>query len=124
MPLLLAIPGLLLCGVQLVIDFSGSGKKAEKDGSDEIEEVAQEEGAHSEVEMFMWLALFTALLVGFGFIAGGPLAVGLYVYFEKDSGFKFALFAAMSTFAVLYGMFAWLLELTLFRGFVLEWLMA
>jgi ABC-type sugar transport system permease subunit len=72
------------------------------------------------MEMFFWLAVFTALLLGLGFVIGGPLAVLLFVHFEKKNNWLNAFFAAGGTFAVLFGIFIWLLELTLFQGFIIE----
>ena len=118
MPLLVGIPGSLLCAVQLLLDFrsDAAGKPA---GEGDIDEDA----GKSETEMFVWLLLFTGAIVGFGFIVGGPLIVTLFIRASSQESWPRAIFAGAGTFAVLYGVFLWLLELSLFRGFVIEWLL-
>jgi MFS family permease len=117
MPLLVCIPGSLLCAAQLVLDFrcddaEGRGKDREAD----------DDTGKSETEMFVWLLLFTAALLGFGFIVGGPLIVTLFIRMSSRETWQRAIFAGAGTFAVLYGVFVWLLELSLFNGFVIDWL--
>lgn len=118
MPLLVGIPGSLLCLAQLVIDFRGgdSGARA-KDGGTE------DDAGRSETEMLAWILLFTGAIVGFGFIVGGPLIVTLFIRVSSQETWQRAVFAGAGTFAVLYGVFVWMLELSLFRGFVLDWLL-
>ena len=82
-------------------------------------EKASEDG-RTELEMFFWLAVFTASLLGLGFVIGGPLAVLLFVHFEKKNNWRNSIFSGAGTFIVLWGIFEMLLELTLFRGFILE----
>ncbi len=114
-PLLIGIPGALLCAWQLVLDL--------RRASDPPETAAQEAGAgRSEAEVFVWLALFFGTLAGFGFILGAPLIVTAFVRFSSRESWQNALFAGAGTFAVMYGVFIWLLELSLFQGLVLEWL--
>ncbi|MEQ8488323.1 MAG: tripartite tricarboxylate transporter TctB family protein [Marinovum algicola] len=124
MPLLIGIPGVLLCAAQLVLDIRDARATDRRLKADETNPTAdaksEDSGGRSELEMFFWLAVFTALLLGFGFVIGGPIAVLLFVHFEKKNNWLNALFAAAGTFAVLFGIFIWMLELTLFRGFLLE----
>lgn len=118
MPLLVGIPGSLLCAAQLVLDFRNGA--AESRGKPDDDESA----GKSETEMFVWLLLFTATILGFGFVIGGPLIVTLFVRAGSQESWPRAIFAGAGTFAVLYGVFIWLLELSLFNGFVLDWLLA
>ena len=65
MPLLVGIPGALLCGAQLILDLRrGPDASAEKNA-------VADTSAQSEAQAFGWLALFTVALIGFGFVAGG-----------------------------------------------------
>jgi len=114
MPLLIGVPGALLCLWQVVIDLRRSPDIAEAP-----EDNTGEEG-QSEAQAFLWLGLFAVALIGFGFIVGGPVIVFAFVRFSSGESWKSALFAATGTFALLYGMFILLLELTLFRGLILE----
>ena len=118
MPLLVGVPGALLCAAQFVIDWRAEAHGRET-GADEREPETAE-NSQSELQAFVWLGLFTILLLAFGFVVGGPLAVGIFVRFSSRDSWPNALFAAAGTFAVLYGVFVWLLELSLFEGFVLE----
>ena len=122
MPLLIGIPGAILCAVQLVIDLRRE-PEAEIVAPDPVANVTGD-GAQSEAEAFLWLALFTVALLGFGFILGGPVIVGAFVRYSSRDSLQNALFAAGGTFAVLYGVFIWMLELSLFQGFVLEALLS
>ena len=122
MPLLVGIPGALLCFAQLVIDLrqnkSDRAVASAKPKSDD-----KSVDGSSEAQMFLWLALFTVVLIGFGFILGGPVIVALYIRYSSRDSWMNAIFAASCTFAVLYGVFIWLLELSLFQGLIVEFLM-
>lgn len=113
MPLLIGVPGALLCFSQLILDLRR-----------EPEEAAPKEAApddsRSEAEVFLWLGLFSVTLIGLGFVVGGPLVVTAFVRFSSRDSWQNALFAGAGTFAVLYGVFIWLLELSLFQGLILE----
>ena len=119
MPLLVGIPGAILCFAQIILDFR-------RDPSADIEEekdAEPEEGdetAKSELTMFMWLGAYTIGLLGFGFLIGGPVLVFLYVRFCNGDSIRTALISSIGTLAVLYGMFIWLLELSLFEGLIIE----
>lgn len=118
MPLLVGIPGALLCAAQLVLDFR-SGESEGRSKADDAESAGK-----TETEMFVWLLLFAASILCFGFVVGGPLIVTLFVRAGSQESWPRAVFAGAGTFAVLYGVFIWLLELSLFNGFVLDWLLA
>ena len=113
MPLLIGIPGAILCLWQLVIDLRRGPEVVE-----EKEEVAEQ--GTSELVIFLWLAGFAVAIIGFGFIVGGPFIVFAFVKFSSDESWKNALAAGAGTFAVVYGVFILLLELPLFQGLVLE----
>lgn len=114
MPLLIGIPGVILCLWQLVLDLRRppDTRKA-PDGE------AEGEG-RTELEIFLWLAAFSVALIGFGFVLGGPLVVLAFVRFASGESWQNALLAGAGTFAVVFGVFIWLLELPLFQGLILE----
>lgn len=122
MPLLVGVPGVLLCSAQLVLDIV---RQRRDQGSAEVAEpaVEQDEQGKSEVEMFLWLVTFTVALLLFGFVIGGPLSVLLFVRLSSKDTWQNAVFAGLGTLAVLYGVFIWLLELTLFNGFLVDYLL-
>lgn len=121
MPLLIGVPGAILCAAQLVIDLRRKPEEVARQGAQAAQD--QGEDGQSEAQAFLWLGLFTVILLCFGFILGGPVIVGAFVRFSSRDSWQNALFAAGGTFAVMYGMFIWLLELSLFQGFFLEWLL-
>ncbi len=120
MPLLVGVPGLLLCLAQLVMDLRRPKQPPEK-----IAPAA--EGAppdrQTELQAFAWLGGFAVALLGFGFILGGPVLVAAFVRFSSRDSWKNAVFAGAGTFVVLWGVFIWLLELSLFQGLILEQLL-
>lgn len=122
LPLLVGIPGTLLCLAQLVIDFRDDRRDATTPSPPEVVSTDQPQNheAKSEVEMMAWLGIFTVGLLCFGFVVGGPIVVFLYVrYCSRNTAWN-SLISGAGTFAVLYGIFIWLLELSLFRGLILE----
>jgi len=119
MPLLIGIPGIILCSAQLVLDIRDARSPKVDEAEKGVAVVPADDG-RSEASMFLWLGVFLALLLGFGFAIGGPLAVLFFVYFEKKNNWLNAFFASAGTFAVLFGVFGWILELTLFKGFIIE----
>jgi len=125
-PLLVGVPGALLCLAQLVLDLRAraaatdggvASKAADGDGGDD--------GALQprEAMMLLWLAVFAGLIVGLGFHVGGPLVVSLYVRFGENESWRIALVAGLATLAVMWLVFTRLLEIPLFDGLVLPVLM-
>lgn len=114
MPLLVGVPGALLCLWQLILDL-----RAAPAAAGAAEEPKGEDG-RSEREVFLWFAGFAVALFGFGFTVGGPLIVFAFVKLSSDETWGNALVAGAGTFAVIYGVFIWLLELPLFQGLILE----
>jgi hypothetical protein len=114
MPLLFGIPGVILCLWQLILDLRRA-PDAPPDPTDEVPD-----DSRSELEVFVWLGLFSVALIGFGFVIGGPVIVTAFVRFSSRDSWKNALFAGAGTFAVIFGVFIWLLGLPMFQGLVLE----
>lgn len=117
MPLLIGIPGAILCFWQLVLDLR---RAPDAVTAPEDPEEEQPKDGQSEAEAFMWLAIFSVVLICFGFVVGGPAVVAAFIRFSSKDSWKNALIAGAGTFMVLYGIFIWLLELSLFRGLILE----
>lgn len=114
MPLLLGIPGTIFCLWQFVLDIRREPEPPR--AADETEDGR----GRSETEVFLWLGAFSVAMIGFGFLVGGPLVVLAFVRFSSRESWRNALVAGAGTFAVIYGVFIWLLELPLFQGLVLE----
>ncbi|MCG6902811.1 MAG: tripartite tricarboxylate transporter TctB family protein [Rhodobacter sp.] len=118
MPLLIGVPGALLCAAQLLMDI----RRAPEPTPEPLTEPgdATDDDGRSEAEVFVWLGLFFAVLLGFGFIIGAPLIVFAFVRFSSRESWRNALIAGAGTFVVMYGVFVLLLELSLFPGLVLD----
>ncbi|KKL50947.1 hypothetical protein LCGC14_2300390, partial [marine sediment metagenome] len=113
MPLLIGVPGLLLCLAQLVIDLRRPAPPPEKIAP---ETAGPPPSGQTELQAFAWLGAFAGVLLGFGFILGGPILVAAFVRLSSKDTWRSALFAGGGTFVVLWGIFVWLLELSLFPG--------
>jgi len=118
-PLLVGIPGIILCLVQLVLDLTGRARLAGPADDEEFGDRDGDDIAPREWFMFVWLAVFTAAIVGFGFHVGGPLVVFLYVRFGEREPWLNAILAGAGTFLVVWLVFTKLLELPLFGGLLL-----
>lgn len=117
MPLVVGIPGLLMCLAQLVIDIVRNKPAVAVEEADP-EDVEFEAGLPEKV-MFIWLGLFTVAILGFGFMVGGPIIVTFFVGYNYRESARHALIAGGGTLAILYGIFSFLLELQLFDGLIL-----
>jgi hypothetical protein len=118
-PLLVGIPGVILCLAQFAIDLTGRARLA---GPADDEEFGDRDGdaiAPREWFMFAWLAVFTAAIVGFGFHVGGPRVVFLSVRFGEREPWLNAILAGLGTFLVVWLVFTRLLVLPLFGGLLL-----
>ena len=114
MPLLVGIPGAILCLWQLVLDLRRPPVADKKADDETVGET------RSEIEIFLWLGAFSGMIIGFGFVIGGPFVVAAFLRLGNRESWQIALIAGAGTFAVVYGVFILLLELPLFQGLVLE----
>jgi hypothetical protein len=118
-PLLVGVPGVFLCLAQLAIDLTGRARLA---GSANNEEFGDSDGdavSAREWFMFLWLAVFAAAIIGFGFHVGGSLVVFLYIRFGAREPWLNAVLGGTGTFLVVWLVFTRLLELPLFGGLLL-----
>jgi len=118
MPLLVGVPGMLLCLWQLVLDLRRPADAPADD--DKPKKAGAPAPARSEAEVFGWLALFTGAILGFGFLIGGPIIVTAFIRYSSRESWLNAVFAGLGTLAVLYGVFGHLLELSLFEGLAIQ----
>ena len=114
LPLVIGIPGLVLCTVQLMIELRGK--------PDADEKVYTADDRMAELTMFGWFFAFIAGLILFGFPYAGPILVALYLHFSWGEKWYVSLGAAAFAFAVLHGIFDYVLGLPLFEGLVYQWI--
>ena len=114
LPLVIGIPGLVLCIAQLLIELRGK--------PDPDEKVHTSEDRIAELKMFGWFFAFIAGIILFGFPYAGPVLVLLYLHFSWGEKWYVSLGAAAFAFAVLHGLFDYVLGLPLFEGLVYQWI--
>lgn len=116
MPLLVGIPGILLGFVQLTTEIRQSARRsADEANSDAL--------SKAERNMFLWIFIFFFGLLGFGFIYAAPIVVFAFMYAGKKESLLVASLGAVGTWVVLFGFFEQIMEIPLFQGLVVEWLL-
>ncbi len=116
MPLLVGIPGILLGFVQLTTEIRQSAQRsADEANSDAL--------SKAERNMFLWIFIFFFGLLGFGFIYAAPIVVFAFMYAGKKESLLVASLGAVGTWVVLFGFFEQIMEIPLFQGLVVEWLL-
>lgn len=116
MPLLVGIPGILLGFVQLTTEIRQSARRsADEANSDAL--------SKAERNMFLWIFIFFFGLLGFGFIYAAPIVVFAFMYAGKKESLLVASLGAVGTWVVLFGFFERIMEIPLFKGLVVEWLL-
>jgi Tripartite tricarboxylate transporter TctB family len=112
MPLLIGVPGTLMALLQLIKELRAP---AEPPPVAEATFEAQREQAR-ERKMFLWLALFLAGILAFGFLWATPVLVFAFLRFSERESWSVAAVGALGAWLVLYLVFVKLLELFLFEG--------
>ena len=113
LPLVIGIPGLGLSLAQFVIELRGK---------DPDEKTFTAEDRTAELKMFAWFAVFIFGIILFGFPYAGPIIVALYLHFSWGEKWYVSLGAAAFSWAILHGVFDYVLGLPLFEGLVYEWI--
>jgi hypothetical protein len=72
--------------------------------------------------MLLWLALFFAAVMGFGFLYGAPAMVFAFMRSGQNERWVVSLAGGVAAWVVLYGIFTRGLELFLFEGLLLPML--
>ena len=112
LPLVIGVPGFLLCLVQVATEWRA---KNVQPAVTPVERVR-------ERTMLAWCVVFVAGLVGFGFLYAGPVLVAAYLFLAGKEKWYIAVLAAVFAWAILYGVFGQFLGLPLFDGLVSQYL--
>jgi hypothetical protein len=89
MPLLVSVPGALLCLAQLVVDLRDQRREPAVSGeASEGPDIPEEREGSSELTMFVWLAVFTVVLLTLGFVVGGTLCVLAFVRLNNQGSWE------------------------------------
>jgi len=131
MPFVVGIPGIALCVLQLALDAvrasdgqllrifhtaPKAGKPAETVVADE-----PEFGPHTakrELRMWSYVVAFVAGIIAFGFYVSVPLMLITFLRREAQSTWRSALLLGVGATAVLYFVFAVVLQIRLHPGFL------
>ncbi len=134
MPLIVGIPGIALCLVQLAIDLFHSPKSAfhgapragiahEVPG---LEPELPEFGPHTvhqEITMWVYFVCFVAGILAFGFYVSVPVMLLTFLRRQAERSWRMSLSLAVGATVVLYLMFGALLHIQLFPGFMTPWIL-
>lgn len=117
LPLVIGIPGIALCSLQLVNDLLAARRAARARPT-----VAPIAKLRREAALLLWFLGFLAAVLAFGFLFATPVMAFLFLYFDQREPLRLSATLAFSGLLVVYGVFEVLLELILFRGLLAEWL--
>jgi len=112
LPLVIGVPGLVLSALQLAIEFRTKPGK---------EFTAEDRRA--ELKMTGWFVCFVVGIILFGFPYAGPIMVAIYLHFSWREKWYVSLGSAVFAWAILYGVFEYVLGLPLFEGLVVQWVL-
>ena len=116
LPLVIGIPGIVLCLVQVAIDgMAAKRRRAEA-------ALSPSSKAIREVVLLGWFLGFLLAVLCFGFLIAAPVMIFAFLYFDQHEPLRLAAIMAAAGLAVLYFVFETLLELILFNGLITEWL--
>ncbi len=115
MPLMIGVPATALALFQLVSELRDARRREAPVPA--LAAQAAKKG-RAERRMALWLVLFLAGVLGFGFLYAPPVLVFAFLYFGERERLAVALASGLGAWIVLYGVFTWLLELFLFEGFL------
>ncbi|MBB4187691.1 hypothetical protein GGE07_004360 [Sinorhizobium terangae] len=132
MPLIVGLPAIALCLVQLGIDLMPTSKSAFHGAPQAglaqqagLEPELPEFGPHTvsqEILMWVYFVAFVAGILTFGFYVSVPVLLLTFLRREAEASWRFAFSLAAVATLVLYLMFGALLQIQLHPGFVTPWL--
>lgn len=107
MPLIVGLPGAILCLVQMIVELRRAGA---------MPLLAAPIGR--ELQMFGWLVAFAAAILLFGFLIAVPLMLYAYLRFDARESQWLSLAIALAGVVLIYGVFDQLLAVQLWDGFL------
>ncbi|WP_455274984.1 tripartite tricarboxylate transporter TctB family protein [Rhizobium herbae] len=133
MPLIVGVPAIVLCLIQLAIDlfhtpktvFHGAPRAGVSHAAGPEPELP-EFGPHTvrqELMMWTYLVSFVTGILLFGFYASVPVLLLTFLRLQAEASWRFSAALAAAATVVLYLMFGVLLHLKLHPGFVTPWLL-
>jgi hypothetical protein len=110
-PLVIGIPGTVLCLIQLATELRAARSPAAA-APGPVRDVRQ------EWIMYGWLVSFVASVVLLGFLVAAPLVLYAYLRFKAKAARWLAVVIALAGLALIYGVFDYTLGVTLWEGFL------
>lgn len=134
MPLVVGLPGIVFCLIQLAIDlFRSPAADTGTSVGQSIAAASAPESQHEELpefgphtarqEVIMWgyFVSFIAGIILFGFYISVPIMLVTFLRRQGEASWKFAIALAIAATLALYLMFGRLLGIELHPGFVTRW---
>lgn len=130
MPFVVGIPGIVLCLLQLALDWRRARVEPLRDGQPTaaLRGTAAPDGAGTEApdrtvvrrEAVIWgyVVAFVAGLLALGFWVSVPVMIAAFLRFEGKASWQAALGAAIGAVALLYAVFGLALRIELHPGFL------
>jgi hypothetical protein len=133
-PLVVAVPGLILSLVQLVYDLIGRPDKSQKDADEkdkgysamanqyqlEEEEMSATEVRKREWLMVAWIVFFLVIILLFGFWISIAAIILLFTRFYGKESWKMTLILTGAGWLSIYLIFWVILQVPLFEGFLFK----
>ena len=117
LPLVVGIPGTILCVIQFAIELRAGAKRR-----DEAARAENRATMAREWQMFAWIAGYTLVILLVGFL---PATAGLlfgFLYFDQKEKFWLSAVLAIVGVATLYLFFEVTFGIELHPGFVRDWI--
>lgn len=115
LPLLVGIPGTVMCLAQLLVDIRRTLQERAVAGAARTGDAVE---WRREAKMLLWLGIFFAGIVAFGFLYAAPVIVAAYLKLAEKESWVTSLAAGLGAWLILYVVFVRLLELYVFEGLV------
>lgn len=125
LPLVIGIPGLMLATLQLAIEIRRAAREPVPQAAAAPADVGGDGGdprtrLRREGTLFLYLVGLVAAILLLGFVIAAPLFVATFLWLREHESPRVIAMGSFATLAVLYVVFEVLLELSLYRGHLLE----
>lgn len=121
LPMVIGIPGTLLCFIQLGFELLASHRKIAADDV-AADFSMQSDKVKKEVIFFMWFPAFIVSVLLIGFIATTLVMVFLFLRLSQREPMKLSVALSLGGAAVIYLVFEVVLTMSLFEGALIRWL--
>jgi len=121
LPLVIGIPGTILCFIQLGFELLASYRKLPS-SSDSANLKIETTNLKKEVAFFLWFPAFIISVLLIGFLATALIMVFLFLRMSQRESMKLSMGLSVGGTLVLYLVFELILAMPLFSGFINQWI--